>query len=107
MRSNASERVHPSAGVVFFVWGMTPYCLCLLVSSVGTLRAAPVVGGALALAVDALVHVEVFVAPQASTSALLLIFVPFWHNLVIVPAGTIVAWLFVRRRSEGLQDHQR
>lgn len=86
------------AGAVFFAWGMTPYCLCLLISSLGTLRAAPVVGGALALAVDMLVHVEVFVAPQGSTSGLLLIFVPFWNNLVIVPAGTTIAWLVVRRR---------
>jgi hypothetical protein len=63
------------------------------------LRVAPVVGSALALTVDALVHVEVFIAPQSSTSALLLIFAPLWNDLVIVPAGTTVAWLFGRRRS--------
>jgi hypothetical protein len=87
------------AAVGFFVWGMTPYCLCLAISSLGRLRVAPVAGGVLALAADLLVHVEVFVAPQSSTSALLLIFVPLWSNLVIVPAGTIVAWLIARRVS--------
>lgn len=87
------------ASLGFFVWGMTPYCLCLLISSLGTRRAAPIVGGVLALAADVLVHVEVFVAPQSSTSALLLIFVPLWSNLVIVPAGTIVAWLISRSAS--------
>jgi NADH:ubiquinone oxidoreductase subunit K len=86
------------AAVIFFAWGMTPYCLCLLISSLGRSRAAPIVGGALALAVDTLVHVEVFIAPQGSTAGLLLIFVPFWNNLVIVPAGTVIAWLVVRRR---------
>jgi hypothetical protein len=93
------------SAAIFFAWGMTPYCLCLLISSLGKSRAAPVLGGALALAVDTLVHVEVFIAPQGSTSGLLLIFVPFWNNLVIVPVGT-VAWLVVRRRSDGLEDHQ-
>ena len=87
------------AAVGFFVWGMTPYCLCLMISSLGKLRVAPVVGGVPALAADLLVHFEVFVAPQSSTSALLLIFVPLWSNLVIVPAGTIVAWLVLRRVS--------
>jgi hypothetical protein len=94
------------ARVAFYVWGMTPYGLCLAISCLGTLRVAPAVGGALALAVDALVHREVFIAPQGSTSGLLLLFVPFWNNLVIVPAGTIVAWLIFRRRSDRLQDHQ-
>ena len=79
---------------------MTPYALCLAISCLGTLRAAPAIGGALALAVVVLVHREVFLAPQGSTSGLLLIFVPFWNNLVIVPAGTIVAWLILRRRSQ-------
>jgi len=88
------------AGVAFYLWGMTPYALCLAMSCLGTLRAAPAIGGALALAVDVLVHREVFIAPQGSTSGLLLIFVPFWNNLVIVPAGTIVAWLILRRRSQ-------
>jgi hypothetical protein len=88
------------AGMAFFVWGMTPYVLCLIISSLGTLRVAPAVGGALALAIDVLVHFEVFVSPQASTAAMLLVFVPLWNNLVLVPAGTIVAWLFARRRSQ-------
>jgi hypothetical protein len=91
------------ARVAFYVWGMTPYGLCLAISCLGTLRTAPAIGGALALGVDVLVHREVFMAPQGSTSGLLLIFVPFWHNLVIVPAGTIVAWLVLRRRSQSAE----
>lgn len=90
------------AAFAFFFWGSTPYVLCLLISSLGTLRAAPVVGGALALVVDVLVHFEVFVAPPSSTAALLLIFAPLWNNLVIVPVGTIVAWFFVRRRARSV-----
>jgi len=89
-----------NAGVAFYIWGMAPYGLCLAISCIGTVRAAPAAGGALALAVDVLVHREVFMAPQGSTSAMLLIFVPFWNNLVLVPAGTIVAWLILRRRSQ-------
>ena len=88
-----------NAGIAFYIWGMTPYGLCLAISCLGT-RAAPAIGGALALAVDVLVHREVFMAPQGSTSGMLLIFVPFWNNLVLVPAGTIVAWLILRRRSQ-------
>lgn len=95
-----------NAAIAFFIWGMTPYALCLAISCLGTLRAAPAIGGALALAVDVLVHRQVFMAPQGSTSGMLLIFVPFWNNLVWVPAGTIVAWLILRRRSERLQNHQ-
>lgn len=90
------------AAFAFFFWGSTPYVLCLLISSLGTLRAAPVVGGALALVVDALVHFEVFVGPPSLTAALLLVFAPLWNNLVIVPVGTIVAWFFVRRRSRSV-----
>lgn len=93
-----------SAGLAFFIWGLSPYALCALISSIGTLRAAPVAGGALALAVDLLVHVEVFIAPQGSTSALLLVFVPLWNNLVLVPVGTIVAWLILRRRSQSVSS---
>src|SRR5262249_23604124 len=37
------------ARVAFFVWGMTPYFLCLLISCLGTLGLAPAIGGALAL----------------------------------------------------------
>jgi hypothetical protein len=88
-----------SAGAAFFIWALAPYALCALISSISTLRAAPVAGGALALAVDLLVHVEVFIAPHSSTSALLLIYVPLWNILVLVPIGTIVAWLILRRRS--------
>ena len=87
------------AALGFFVWGMTPYALCLSVSSMASWRAAPVPGGVLALAVDLLVHREVFVSPQSSTAALLLIFVPLWNTLVIVPAGTLVACAVARRRS--------
>jgi hypothetical protein len=89
-----------NAGVAFYIWGMTPYGLCLVISCLGTLRAAPAVGGALALAVDVLVHREVFMAAQGASSGMLLIFVPFWNNLVLVPAGTVVAWLILRRRSQ-------
>lgn len=87
------------AAFAFFFWGLTPYVLCLLISSLGTLRTAPVAGGALALVVDALVHFEVFVGKPSLTAALLLVFAPLWNNLLIVPVGTIVAWFFVRRRS--------
>jgi hypothetical protein len=91
-----------SAGLAFFMWGLSPYALCAVISAIGTLRAAPAAGGALALAVDLLVHIEVFIAPQGSTSGLLLVFVPLWNNLVLVPVGTIVAWLLLRRRSRSV-----
>ena len=86
-------------GCRFLRLGNDAVRLCPIISSLGTLRVAPVVGGVLALAVDLLVHAEVFVAPQASTSGLLLIFVPLWNDLVLVPAGTIVAWLVLRTAS--------
>lgn len=43
------------AALGFFVWGMTPYCLCLLISALRSLRVAPVVGGVLALAAGTIV----------------------------------------------------
>jgi hypothetical protein len=84
----------------WFTWAMTPYALSLAISSFPATRAPSIAGGLLALALDFLLHYELFVeTPKGSTAGLALVFLPFWNNVVFVPVGTLVAWAIVRRRA--------
>lgn len=56
----------PSLG--WLLWAMTPYALCLVVSSFPRTRAAAVAGSVVALAFDSLLHYDVFVNPTGSTA---------------------------------------
>jgi hypothetical protein len=82
----------------FLLWSMVPYGLCLVLSSFPATRVAVIVGAGLALAFDAFGHYSVFVNPKGSTSALVLLFIPLWSTIVVVPVATFIALLVVQKR---------
>ena len=87
----------------WLLWPLTPYALCLIVSSFPATRVAAVAGVVVALLFDLVAHYDVFVNPKSSTAALALVFVPLWNTLVFSPGAIFVAWLFLRRRGRQAQ----
>jgi hypothetical protein len=81
----------------FFAWSLLPYLVCLAFYRPSKSLAPVIVGASVALAVDALVHYDVFIHPTRSTAALALLFVPLWSAFVFVPVSAFIAWLVVRR----------
>jgi hypothetical protein len=82
----------------FLLWSMVPYLLCLLLSAFPAVRTSVIAGAVLALVFDVWGHYSVFVDPQSSTAALALLFIPLWSSIVVVPVGTLIAWLVARGR---------
>ena len=88
----------PSLG--FFLWGLSPYFLCLFVAMSSNSPVPAAVGAAIALLFDLLTHYSVFVHPTSSTAALALIFTPLCNTLFFAPIGILVTWLILRRRAQ-------
>ena len=88
----------PSLG--FFLWGLTPYFLCLFVAMSSKSPTPASVGAVIALLFDLLAHYSVFVHPTSSTAALALVVTPLWNTLVFAPLGILVTWLTLRRRGQ-------
>jgi hypothetical protein len=95
---NAFERTGEFS-VGWFLWGLTPYGLCLVVSAFSGTRTAAIAGALIALLFDLVVHYDVFMNPKDFAAALVLIFRPLWNTLVIAPVAIFLAWLLLRRRS--------
>jgi hypothetical protein len=87
----------PSLG--FFLWGLTPYALCLFVAMSSNSPAPATAGAVIALLFDLLTHYEVFVNPTSSTAALALIFAPLWNTLVFAPLTIFITGQIIRRRT--------
>src|SRR5688572_29401964 len=64
---------HPDAWS--YLWSLLPYVLCLIVLVLSASAIPTIAGISVALAIDALVHYEVFVSPKGYTVALALLFV--------------------------------
>jgi len=92
----------PAPGI--FLWQLMPYVVCMLFYLTGS-RAPVIVGASVALALDALVHYDVFINPQSSTAALAMLFVPLWSALIIVPVCAFIAWLIVRKVAAGRREN--
>ncbi|MBK9956246.1 MAG: hypothetical protein IPP18_14250 [Rhodocyclaceae bacterium] len=99
------EQTLSSAGAsgAWLLWALVPYVVCTAASVVPVTR-LPVISGVLAaLAIDLLVHYQVFVSPGSSTAALALIFAPLWSSLLVVPVAILVSWLVIRARRAHLR----
>jgi hypothetical protein len=83
----------------WFLWALSPYGLVLVLSCFKGIRLSVIAGGALALAADAWNYYEV-ARSTSSTAALNFIWIPIWNTIIVVPIGTFLAWLLLRRRHQ-------
>lgn len=95
------SEISGGAALGMFLWLMVPYGLSLLLSAFAALRTPAIAGAALALASDLLTHFSLLVDPQGSTASVVLMFVPLWNTVLLVPVATLVAWLAARKRHKG------
>lgn len=97
---HAYEHLYQSSGgpsIGFLLWAMVPYGLCLALATFPATRGPVIAGAALAFAFDLWGHYAVFVNPRGSTAALVLLFIPLWSAILVVPLATLAAWLIERR----------
>lgn len=95
------EHAYKSAGdpsFGFLLWAMVPYVLGLSLSAFVRIRAPVIAGAAGALAFDLWGHYSVFINPEGSTAALVLLFIPLWSTLIVVPLATFIAWFISQKR---------
>jgi hypothetical protein len=77
------------------LWSCTPYAIAALLAR--GRHAVWGLGAATAcLVADGFMHYSVFIAPEGSTAALGLLFMPLWNLLVIGPVGALLFWLAYR-----------
>ena len=86
------------AGIGWLMWPMLGYAILIFVGCIPLLSVPAGAAMAVLLAIDLLVHYDVFIAPKSSTAALALMFVPLWNILVFGPAAFLIAWLAQRSR---------
>ena len=100
---HAYELLHDGAegaSSIFFLWPMVPYGLCLVLSAFTPLKLHVIAAVSLVLALDLLAHYSVFINPQSSTVGLLMLFVPLWSTIIVVPLATFVSWAVAQWRRE-------
>jgi len=87
-----------SFSIKLFTWSMLPY-LIIVVSFkkafYGALCAAIVV-----FLFDLFMHLEVFVWPSSSTSALGLLFMPMWNVILFIPLSFLIGHFINKRLSK-------
>jgi hypothetical protein len=83
----------------WFLWPLVPYAACLAVAVFRETRVAAIGGVVTAMAVDVLVHFEVFISPSSSSAGLAMLFAPIWSLLVFTPVAMLVTWFVARRKS--------
>jgi len=104
---HAYEHLYLSAGdpaTGLFLWSLLPYALCMVLSSFLGIRESVILGAAIALVFDLWGHYVVFINPDSSTASLVLLFIPLWSTIIIVPTSTFILWLLIcwrRRRENG------
>jgi hypothetical protein len=76
---------------------MLLYALSLTLSSFQAIRKSAIAGAVLALIFDMWGHYVVFINPDSSTASLVLLFIPLWSTIILVPASTFILWLIIRR----------
>ena len=94
------EQLAQSSGgpsVAWLAWAMMPYILCLVVSAFPRTRSPAVAGAVVSVAFDCFAYYSVFINPQGSSAALLLIFAPIWNTVVIAPIAIVIADRLVHR----------
>jgi len=86
----------PGPSLVFFLWPLAPYALCLAVAAISKSSIPAGAGAVTALLFDINAHNAVFVHPTSSTAGLALLFVPLWNLLIYAPLAMIIAWFLLR-----------
>ncbi len=80
----------------YFLWTIFPYGVyglaAIKAKSVGSL----IGGGLLILGIDLVIHIQVFYFPGSSTDSIVLLTLPFWQSVIIMPIGFLFGWLIER-----------
>ena len=88
------------SSLLFFLWPLAPYALCLIVSALSKSSIPAAAGAVTSLLFDLHAHNLVFVSPSSSTAGLALFFVPLWNLLIYAPAAMVIAWFILRHRPQ-------
>jgi hypothetical protein len=88
-----------SIGVL--VWSLVPYFVIFILRkfSYGSLCAATLV-----FAFDLWMHLEAFVFPSSSTSALGLLFMPLWNLVLVIPVAYLVGSMISKRLAKRTKE---
>jgi hypothetical protein len=87
-----------------FFWSLVPYFLCFIVFLRSDSGIPSIAGGIVVLILDSLTLDEVFVHATSSASALLILVVPLWSTLFVVPVTILVTRLVMNTE---VQQHAR
>lgn len=82
----------------YLLWAIMPYIFCLILSSFSSIQAAVIAGAAFAFAFDLWGYYVVFINPQSSTAGLVLLFIPLWNTIILIPLATFITWSIGRIR---------
>ena len=77
-------------GLGLFVWALLPYIPCLLILINKKPPIISICGALPPLVLDFMAYRSVFISPQSSTAALILLWMPLWNMIGFMPAGVIV-----------------
>jgi hypothetical protein len=89
--------VKASSGALFFsiglmIWSWLPYILALTLLLLLRNPIMPLIGVLGPLYFDMQSYYTAFIAPQSSTAALILLWVPLWNLIIIEPIGLLIGW---------------
>jgi hypothetical protein len=99
---HAYEEFYKSDGapsIRYLLWAMMPYGLCIVLSAFRKIRKVVILGIIFAFVFDLWGYYAVFINPQSSTAALVLLFIPLWNTVILVPLMTFIAWLITKIKS--------
>ena len=86
-----------AAQLLFFLWSMAPYIVCVLVLILSSTALHVISAAAVALVLDGLTHYSV-VTSDNSTASLAFLWTPIWNTLIFVPLAMGVTLIAIRRR---------
>jgi len=91
-----TELSSASPNLWLFLWTLLPYVAYGFAATKAKSVGALIGGGLLILGLDIVIHIQVFYFPGSSTDSLVLLTMPFWQSVLIMPIGFLFGWLIER-----------
>lgn len=80
----------------YLSWMIFPYAAYFLTAIKAKSMGSIIGGGLFLLGIDIVIHIQVFYFPESSTDSLVLLTMPFWQSVLIMPLGFLFGWLIER-----------